>query len=150
MFLLVSEAAKEMNSYVANNQNSNYIEAKELCAKYATEVIATCAFGLNSNCFENEDAEFRVIGRKLFSFNLMNCIRQVSYFFAHGVVKLFKLPFFDPSATKFMREMIHSTLEHREKTGFKRNDVIDVIMQIRNKSSSQDAYKFGESLYFSL
>ncbi|KAF2887508.1 hypothetical protein ILUMI_18665 [Ignelater luminosus] len=142
MFPLISAVAKEMNAYVTKNQHSNFIEAKELCAKYATEVVATCAFGINSNCFENEDAEFRVIGRKLFSTEIMNSVRQVAYFFAHGLVKFFKLPFFDSGCVKFMREMIHSTLENREKTQFKRNDVIDVIMQIRSKSNIQDAYKF--------
>ncbi|KAF2879301.1 hypothetical protein ILUMI_26856 [Ignelater luminosus] len=142
MLGLINEVAEEMKVYIETILHADSVEAKEVCAKYTTDVIATCAFGIKSHSFQHKDAEFRVIGRKMFEFNLRNAFCQSCYFMAPSLVKSLKFSFFDRSIYKFTREVFWATLEERKKTNTKRNDIIDVINQIRENSSSNDEIKF--------
>ena len=42
------------------------IEIKDVLARFSTDIISSCAFGIECNCLKNEDAEFRKWGRKIF------------------------------------------------------------------------------------
>ncbi|KAF2879304.1 hypothetical protein ILUMI_26859 [Ignelater luminosus] len=142
MINLITEAANEMNDYIERNKNKSFIEAKEVCSRYSTEVIASCAFGIKAHCFENENSEFRQIGRNMFGFNWRNAITQSSYLVAPGVAKFFKFSFFDRKVYDFMRKAFWTTFEERKKTNQKRNDLIDVINQIRKENTPEDNIKF--------
>jgi len=142
MMSLINAAGEEMKTYLYKNFEKKSIEAKEVCAKYSTDVIASCAFGIDAHCFQDENAEFRVIARKIFGLEWANSIRQTCYFIAPSIVKLLRLPFFEPSVTNFMREVFWKTLEEREKTNSKRNDVIDIIAQMKKQSTSNTTFEF--------
>ncbi|PSN29893.1 Cytochrome P450 6k1 [Blattella germanica] len=44
------------------------VEMKEVAAKFTTDVIATCTFGIDSNALKNPNAEFRQNLRKTLEF----------------------------------------------------------------------------------
>ncbi|KAF2879302.1 hypothetical protein ILUMI_26857 [Ignelater luminosus] len=111
MLELINEVAEEMKVYIETNLNNDSVEAKEVCAKYTTDVIATCAFGIKSYSFQHKDAEFRVIGRKMFEFNLRNAFCQSCYFMAPSLVKSLKFLFFDRSIYEFTREFFGRRLK---------------------------------------
>lgn len=144
MLSLINAAADEMVIYISKNLGKNSLEAKELCAKYSTDVIASCAFGIDAHSFENEDAEFRVVGRKIFDKHWKTALRQTSYFLAPSLVKLLRLPFLDPSVSRFMREVFWATITNRENTNIKRNDLIDIIVKMKGQNNFGDNYKFGK------
>ncbi|KAF2886261.1 hypothetical protein ILUMI_19912 [Ignelater luminosus] len=142
MLNLINGAADEMVTYINKNLDKNSLEAKELCAKYSTNVIASCAFGIDAHSFENENAEFRAVGRKMFDSHWKTAFRQTSYFVAPSLVKLLRLPFLDPSVSRFVREVFWATIANREKTNVKRNDLIDIIIKMKCQDAFGENYKF--------
>ncbi|KAF7285755.1 hypothetical protein GWI33_010123 [Rhynchophorus ferrugineus] len=59
MTALITKEAENMSDYIEKFVNVPNIDSVEICAKFSTNVIALCAFGVEAKCFENEDAEFR-------------------------------------------------------------------------------------------
>lgn len=142
MVILIQEAATELQTYLKENTTDQPLEAKEVCSRYATDVIASCAFGIQANCFEHENAEFRLVGRKLFESNWKSSLRQELFFMLPDLVNSLKLEFLDPGVAKFLRDVFWKTLNFREKSNFNRNDLIDALIQMRK--SCTEEYTFGK------
>lgn len=130
MFPLMKEVATEMKTYI-NNLQLKPVEARELCGKYATDVISSCAFGINTHAFKYENAEFRVVARRIFSWSFSRAIQMASYFFAPMLVKPFRMTFIDPVASNFLKDAFWKTLIDRENSGAKRGDLIDILVHLR-------------------
>lgn len=137
MFSLMNDIGNDLEKYIANSViNLPSADTKEICIKYTTDVITTCAFGINSNCLGDENAKFRQMGKKLLDFNYSRSIQMSSYFFFPGLVKLFKFKFFEPECAEFLRHVFNESLHHREQTKIKRNDLIDILIDLKGKDSS--------------
>lgn len=52
------------------------IEIHEVFARYATNVIASVAFGFDIDCFRNPDCKFRKYGKRVFDSNFINAFRN--------------------------------------------------------------------------
>lgn len=52
-------------------------EIKEILARFTTDVIWSCAFGLECNCIGNPEAEFRKMGKRAFTQTVGDVIKMV-------------------------------------------------------------------------
>jgi cytochrome P450 family 6 len=67
MFGTMVECGKELKDVLLQtSRKGEAIRIKDILARYATDIIASCAFGIQCNCLQNPDAEFRIWGRKIF------------------------------------------------------------------------------------
>lgn len=65
MFPLVKDCGDKL-AQVLESMSSEPFDVKDLCARYTTDVIGTCAFGIEIHSLENPDSEFRTMGKQLF------------------------------------------------------------------------------------
>ena len=69
MFPLVKQCAENIKpalmEYIANTDG---FEIKDLAARYTTDVIGSCAFGIDIGSLKNPQSEFRVMGKKILEF----------------------------------------------------------------------------------
>jgi cytochrome P450 family 6 len=82
-------------------------------AKFTTDVIASCAFGINSNSLKNPDAEFRRYMRNIFDFSITNGLAGITAFFAPSLKRILKLKFVDDATADYIRSTVWRTVEHR-------------------------------------
>ncbi|KAJ8968107.1 hypothetical protein NQ314_002462, partial [Rhamnusium bicolor] len=54
------------------------VEIKEILARYTTDVIGSCAFGLECNCMRNPQAEFRLMGKRAFTQTVGDVLKMSS------------------------------------------------------------------------
>lgn len=85
------ELLREQLSETVENQEA--VDVKDLLARYTTDVISSCAFGIETNSLKNPNSEFRMYGKKFFQPSLK---RGLSNF-------LFN---FNPKLTQFLRVSI--------------------------------------------
>lgn len=150
MLLLINEVGEELKSYLSKNcLDGKCVEVKEICSKFTTDVISSCAFGINAHSLDAE-GQFRKIGRMIFDFRWKIIVPQLSYFFAPELVRLFKMKFIDPEATALLQNAFMKAINERERRQFKRNDLIDILVQLKNEGGFCDDFKFGKYLNFNV
>jgi cytochrome P450 family 6 len=90
---------------------------------------------------KKEDAEFRKWGRKFFEPSFKrNFIRLLSSI-APVVLDTLKISTIDSDISKFFRNMVQETVEYREKNNVKRNDFLQLLIQLKNKVLLEDEQK---------
>lgn len=144
MYPLIDEIGLEMRKYLKKTPNKDCLDAKEVCSKFSTDVIAKCAFAINAHSFDFEDAEFRMMGRKMFGFNYWAGFSQTCYFFVPSLVKLLRLKVFPKDVLDFMENAFWSTIKQREESQVVGNDLIDIINEIKKDEEFVKDVNFGK------
>jgi hypothetical protein len=88
------------------------VDVEETMYKYATDVIATCAFGINGNSLKDPDAEFKFLLRKRVDSTVRKELADLMGIFAPALTSLLKLKFVDDT-TDYLRRTVWSTVEYR-------------------------------------
>jgi cytochrome P450 family 6 len=134
MFQTLVDCGIELGSILEKSaSNGEVIEIKDILARYSTDVIASCAFGIQCNCLKNPDAEFREWGRKAFAPSVKNSIITFVALTVPRLLSVLKLTTLDPTISKYFRNMVEETVNYRERNNIKRNDFMQLLIQIKNK-----------------
>ena len=127
-----------INSFYSYKIGSGKIlEVKEICAKFTTDAIGTTAFGLKMNSLNDPDAPFRKLGKDIFTFDTLRAIELTSIFFIPHFAWLINSKFFR-EGSDFLRKSFWETMNERVKSGQKRNDLIDLLIEIKNSSGNNE------------
>lgn len=137
MFSLIKECGINMEQHVQKNLHRT-LDMKEVCSKFTTNMIATCAFGIDANCFEAENCDFRVAGRRIFDLSKMHSFRRISYVFGHSIVKLLRFKFIDGPSASFLGKTLWQTIREREEKQTVRNDLVDILIKLKNQNNPDD------------
>lgn len=143
MLPLILEVGEEMNRYI-KKVAGECVEAKEVTTRYSTDVISSCMFGINAHSLTSDHSEFREAGRKFFDFRYITAMRIMTNWFAHGFARLFNIKMFDPEAVAFLTGAFETTINQRETNNFKRNDLVDIIIELRKQHDDLNGYNLGE------
>ncbi|KAL0103190.1 hypothetical protein PUN28_017495 [Cardiocondyla obscurior] len=145
IFELMLECGKNLDAYLKSldlEDKELEMEVKDLTARFSTDIIGITAYGLNVNSVNNPDAEFRKHGRKIFDFDIIRAFEFLATFFFPPIVSILRLKFFGKETTNFLRDVLWGTITERIKSGAKRNDLIDHLIELRNTYADQDVGGF--------
>lgn len=152
MMYLMSEVGVRLRDYLEIQVRRNeVIDVREVLENYATEVISSCAFGINSQSFDNEEDEFKKAGKKIFDWDdKFRAFSLMSHFLMPGLARLLKLKFVDPSSAKFLKAIFFKTLTEREQNKTVRNDLLDLLIKLKNEDKGEDGIKWGKKFALKL
>ena len=137
MFGTLVECGKDLQDCLQEPaDNREIIEIKDVLAKYTTDVIASCAFGIQCNCLKNPDAEFRKWGRKVFELSAATKIFRTVTLLLPSFRRFIEFPPKDVS--KYFMKMVRDTVEYREENDVKRNDFMQLLIQMKNETLRVD------------
>jgi len=89
------------------------VDVVETMYRYTTDVIASCAFGINGNSLKDPNAEFRMYLRKIFGSSFRKGLAGLTAFTAPTIKNLLKIKFLDDDTTRYLRKTVWSTVEYR-------------------------------------
>ncbi|XP_063234085.1 probable cytochrome P450 6a14 [Bacillus rossius redtenbacheri] len=134
MMQLLLECSGELSEAMATAAESgSCLEIKEVFAQFTTDVIGTCAFGLQFNSLRQEDAEFRRMGRKVFQASAGAVVRRVVMAGLPGLARRLNLKFAADDVSQFFLKVVQDTISHREKHGIVRKDFLQLLIELKNK-----------------
>ena len=103
---------------------------QEIFGKFSLDALATCAFGINPQSFEDNSPIFVKHAARMFTTTTMDSIKIFSRLlpFSAKLQKSLNLNALKPKETKFFRDIIRQTVKHRRETGERPNDLIDLMI----------------------
>lgn len=135
MFEFVSSVGQQVAATInvqIKNGGENCFEFKDLARKFTVDTIATCAFGIEVNSFENPKNDFHRFAGKIANFDsFITTLKFVGFFSAPKLMNALKIKFFDEETTKFFQEAINVTMQTRERKGIIRHDMINLLIQAK-------------------
>jgi len=134
MLKFVVDVSKGLLAEMERQTEKGEFELKEVTGKFSLDALATCAFGLDFNSFSSESSNaFVENAAEVFKQDIWTSL--VFLKFIPGLAKLFEFFNFNvqkPKQVKFFKEIVTKTLKQRAETGQRRNDMIDMMLDVIN------------------
>uniref|UniRef100_A0A6M2DZI3 Putative cytochrome p450 cyp3/cyp5/cyp6/cyp9 subfamily n=1 Tax=Xenopsylla cheopis TaxID=163159 RepID=A0A6M2DZI3_XENCH len=105
MFETMMENVNELEDYMdkAVSQNS-VLEIKDILARFTTDIIGSCALGIQCNTLKDTNAEFREIGRRIITNKFYTAIKRSFTTSYRNLARKLKFKIVDPKVSKFFFE----------------------------------------------
>lgn len=138
MFDLITVVGEHFVDYMHEKiDDSTILEARDLMARYAMDVIGSCAFGISMNSMVNDSAPFRVMGNRIFNVDGAKRLKYMLRNVLPSVFKYFNLKTVDGEAEKWFKDTITTIVRQREESGQIRNDFVDMIIKLKKEEKLQ-------------
>ncbi|KAK5640777.1 hypothetical protein RI129_009324 [Pyrocoelia pectoralis] len=139
MHVFFQKAANRLVKYLGDeiNNGGGTFEVRELFAKYSTEVVASCAFGLEGRTFDEPDALFRKMGKKIFEPSFLSMVKFGIAFVMPSLSNILKIRFFSKEVTEYFCNIVDATLHYRKENNVIRNDFLDSMIDLKKKLGDQ-------------
>lgn len=137
MFELVADCANEIVKSFrkkADNGEEINLEMKDFFSRYTSDVIATTAFGIKVNSFDEPTNEFFVKGKSVSNFGVDSFWGSIKFMLMvlfPKVASTLRMHFFDVSLTEFFKTKVVDAITERQKNDTHRSDLINMLMQVR-------------------
>ncbi|XP_053670570.1 probable cytochrome P450 6a14 [Anopheles nili] len=143
MFGTIQQVADEFLKYMNENCHRE-IEMKDVLARFTTDVIGTCAFGIECNTLKDPESDFRKYGNMVFEQDVITVVKFVFASLYKNLAKRIGVKLTNEGVERFFLQVVRDTVEYREKNNVQRNDFMNLLLQIKNKGRLDD--QDGESV----
>ncbi|KAJ8963927.1 hypothetical protein NQ314_005256, partial [Rhamnusium bicolor] len=139
-----------------NEQNTEVTEwdLNDIVKKFTIDVIATTAFGIQSNTLKEKDNEFFHMGQELTNFKGINRFKMMVYNLNPYIIKILNLKMISDNVSSFFHHIIKRTMEIRAKENIIRPDLIHLLMEARkgqlkfeDSSDKDDSFATAKETY---
>lgn len=139
MFAIMAECSNQLVERVDTYAKEHApVEIKEILACFTTDIIGSCAFGLDCNSFKEEDAAFRKLGRQFLNPAPKDLMRMLFVYSFPRLARLFKVKSVKPEIEQFFMNIVKDTVEYRERTKNTRNDFMQLLVNLKNQENTEE------------
>lgn len=136
MVPLLNECADSLVALVGASARDGEVEMREVMAKFTTDVIGSCAFGLHFNTLKDPDSQFREMGRRVFLPTYARTATHLTRVFFPALLSVLRLRTVSKEITDFFISLVRDVIQFREKSGETRNDFMQLLMQLRQQEKA--------------
>nr|NP_001352298.1 cytochrome P450 6k1-like [Trachymyrmex cornetzi] len=142
MFELMLVCGDNLDTYLESlklEDKDIELNIKDLSSKFFMDIVGTTAYGLNVNSLNNPDNEFPKYGKQIFKISILHAYEFLVILFLPNLVHFINAKIFDKQVTAFLRNVFWQTITQRIKSGKKRNDLIDILIELKGTYRDQDS-----------
>ena len=123
-------------------QRKAAVDIKEVLGCFTTDIIGSCAFGLECNTFEDENSPFRIYGRKVFDRSTELQVKRTFVNTFPNLSHLFNIALVPRDIHNFFMKLVKDTVNYREKNKVNRKDFMQMLIDMKNnKLAEEEGYK---------
>ncbi|KAF2898967.1 hypothetical protein ILUMI_07203 [Ignelater luminosus] len=147
MFPILIECGRQLKEAmdIATGKNEP-IDIKDFAARFTTNVIGSCAFGLEFNCFEEAESNFIKYGKRFFVPKGIELLKDFIGFAKPSLARRLRMCLTPKEVEEFFMKIIKESVNYRETKNFERKDFMQLLIDIRN--SVKDDKENGIGLTF--
>ena len=137
MFPTLLECGKQMIEAIDKLVVANEpVDIREILGCYSTDVIGSCAFGLDCNCFKEPDAEFRRNGRNIFKPTFKRKLRIFLVMTCPSICRMLGLVFIPKDVSSFFLDVVKEVVQFRQENNVQRNDFMQLLLDMKNSDGT--------------
>lgn len=139
MFHTMLDVAENLVQHF-NNLSPNLnepIEIREYLARYTTDVIGSCGFGIDCNSIADPKSEFRAMGKKMFNFSKFKTFKIFLGMLMRREARALRMVFNDEEINDFVMQIVEKTIKHRRENQIKRNDFMQLMINLYKDETEQ-------------
>ncbi|KAF5304863.1 hypothetical protein FQR65_LT07880 [Abscondita terminalis] len=128
-------------------KNDGVIDIKDMAMSHNINVIASCGFGLECNCFV-DNLEFKRQGKKIF--DLSSRLRWLKLLFAFTYMNAARnlgVTLFDRDTTAFFTNILKETIKFRRENNITRHDMINSIIELGNNFDDNEIKQLAAHVF---
>ena len=132
MFPLVKACVDQMTDMVSTYADSpEAVQMNDLLSRCTTDVILSCAFGLQGNCLRDPNDIYLEMVKKSFRVTSWRMVMNILAITFPSIAKRLPMRKERREMTNFFLNSFSNTVAEREKSGVKRNDFLDLLLEIK-------------------
>lgn len=124
-----------LEKYAKNNEILNVYD---ILVNFTMDATGSCAFGVEVNAMDDEDSEFKKMGRSIIHSNGSTFIDILESIFPN-LSKIFQIRTFPRDVTTFFKMVIKKIMEYRDENHVIKKDVMNLLMLARNKITEEES-----------
>nr|XP_021196066.2 cytochrome P450 6B6-like [Helicoverpa armigera]XP_049699591.1 cytochrome P450 6B6-like [Helicoverpa armigera]WRX05921.1 CYP6AB38 [Helicoverpa armigera] len=133
MFPLIVERAEKLKSRaLAAAAHGKSLDARDLMARYTTDFIGACGFGLDADTLNEEDSPFRQLGIKIFKMQPKEVIKAILKDVFPDLCQNLKIW---AHVENDVKELVGQILRKRDYKPSGRGDFIDLMLECKMKGT---------------
>lgn len=123
-----TELIETLKETVSKNEP---LEAKEFFERYTTDILASCAFGIDCNSLKNPNSEFLKIGRMVIK--SMNFRIAIMFLIPYRILHFFRARLTPKPTEDFFKSTVQNTMHFRKENKIQRTDLFQSLMQLKSQ-----------------
>lgn len=131
------ELVKYLNTIVTES-DANSIDIREYLARFTTDVIGSCAFGLECNSIIDPKSEFREMGKKMFNFTKIQSLKLFLSMLNVKKARELGIQFNSNEVIDFVMQLVQKTIRHRRDNNIRRNDFMQLMIDLHKDNDDAD------------
>lgn len=131
MFPLITERAEKLQVLAESLALGDSYDMRELMARYTTDFIGACGFGINMNTLSVENSQFRQLGKRIFERSPRDAVIAVLKLVFPELCK--NMHFLAPEIEISIRHLVQTVLKDRDHKPSGRNDFIDLLLELQSQ-----------------
>lgn len=145
IFPSVLKVAERLNEVLKEfvTKNDDEVKIQDFVLRYNADVIGTVAFGIECNSLKDANSEFINKGRAVNSKPRHSAQFNIWITSFPNVARWLRIKLLRNDVAAFFMKAVKDTVEYREKNNVQRNDIMDILINLKNQNSS-DALTLNE------
>uniref|UniRef100_A0A182F5V4 Uncharacterized protein n=1 Tax=Anopheles albimanus TaxID=7167 RepID=A0A182F5V4_ANOAL len=150
MFHTIVDVGMRLDRYLAERctgPTAQLVDVKELLARFMTDVIGSCAFGIECNSLHNPDSRFRLMGmldnnvyltsgKRMINLPKLKALKVFFAMMFRRQARALGIRFNDKDVSDFFLSVVRDTIRYREESGIRRNDFMQLLIDMMRKDQS--------------
>lgn len=139
MFYLLLEVSNGLEKSLAKITGTNeVVECCEVTARFSTDVIGACVFGIDMEALDDENSQFRKVGKKFIHADRWRAFKFRFKQIFPALYNLLAPIMYDHEINDFFINSMIQTMEMRRKNKIKRNDFVDLLIDLKDHPDKLD------------